>query len=68
MLLGILFYNQKKIPYEPFLETMIDENKTSPTPDILLFDNKLKQNKTITDDLDNRSFSDVIDFDLDRLL
>jgi hypothetical protein len=113
MQLGILFYNQKKIPYEPFPETMIDENKTSPTPDILLFDNQLKQNKVIIEvsgntgakrdfekvkelveeyevlegfvynydlkiwrkyrlgrgeDFENPSYSDVIDYDLDRLL
>lgn len=45
--LGQLFYREGKIPYEPFTETMIDEGKTSPTPDILLFDNRLSQNKVI---------------------
>lgn len=45
--LGHLFYREGKIPYEPFTETMIDEGKTSPTPDILLFDNLLSQNKVI---------------------
>ncbi|HFA47473.1 MAG TPA: Uma2 family endonuclease [Bacteroidetes bacterium] len=113
MQFGILFYNLKKIPFEPFPETMIDESKTSPTPDILLFDNKQKQNKVIIEisgntgakrdfekvknlveeygvpegfvynydlkqwrkyrleegeDTDNPSFSDVIGYDLDRLL
>lgn len=47
MRLGILFYIEKRIPYEPFPETMIDEGQTSPTPDILLFDNKNKQNQVI---------------------
>ncbi len=47
MKLGILFYEKNQIPFEPFPETMIDENKTSPTPDILLFDNSTKQNKVI---------------------
>lgn len=45
--LGNLFYKLGKIPYEPFTETMIDEGKTSPTPDILLFDNKTGQNKVL---------------------
>lgn len=26
------------IPYEPFPETMLDEGKTSPTPDVILYD------------------------------
>jgi len=47
MRLGILFYIEKRIPYEPFPETMIDESQTSPTPDILLFDNENRQNKVI---------------------
>lgn len=47
MRLGILYYIEKKIPYEPFPETMIDESQTSPTPDILLFDNEQKQNRGI---------------------
>lgn len=47
MRLGILYYIDKKIPYEPLPETMIDEGQTSPTPDILLFDNKQKQNRVI---------------------
>jgi Uma2 family endonuclease len=47
MRLGILFYIEKRIPFEPFPETMIDESQTSPTPDILLFDNENRQNKVI---------------------
>jgi len=47
MRLGILYYIDKKIPYEPLPETMIDESQTSPTPDILLFDNQMKMNKLI---------------------
>ena len=47
MQLGILFYIKKTLPYEPLPETMIDENRTSPTPDILLFDPKSKQNMAI---------------------
>ncbi len=47
MRLGILYYIEKQIPYEPLPETMIDESQTSPTPDILLFDNQEKQNRVI---------------------
>ncbi|MCC6459852.1 MAG: hypothetical protein IT260_05260 [Saprospiraceae bacterium] len=47
MRLGILYHIEKQIPYEPFPETMIDEGQTSPTPDILLFDNVRKQNQVI---------------------
>ena len=45
--LGHLFYREGAIPYEPFTETMIDEGKTSPTPDVLLFDNRTGKNKVI---------------------
>ncbi len=47
MQLGILYNLEKSIPFEPLPETMIDESQTSPTPDILLFDNKQKQNRVI---------------------
>lgn len=47
MRLGILYYIEHKIPFEPLPETMIDESQTSPTPDILLFDNANKQNRVI---------------------
>jgi Uma2 family endonuclease len=47
MKLGILYYEKGQIPFEPFPETMIDESQTSPTPDILLFDNEKKQNQLI---------------------
>ncbi len=47
MRLGILYYDEKRIPFEPLPETMIDESQTSPTPDILLFDNAQKQNRVI---------------------
>ncbi len=45
--LGWLYYEQHKIPFEPFSETMIDEGKTSPTPDLLLFDHSNKKNVII---------------------
>lgn len=47
MRLGMLYYLEKKIPFEPLPETMIDESQTSPTPDILLFDNENKLNRVI---------------------
>lgn len=47
MRLGMLYYLEKAIPYEPLPETMIDESQTSPTPDILLFDNEKKLNQVI---------------------
>ncbi|WP_353483412.1 hypothetical protein [Haliscomenobacter sp.] len=47
MRLGMLYYLEKAIPFEPLPETMIDESQTSPTPDILLFDNEKKLNQVI---------------------
>ncbi len=41
--LGLLFVDGK-IAYEPFPEVMVDEAQTSPTPDVLLFDNQSQQN------------------------
>ena len=35
------------LPYEPFPEVMIDESKTSPTPDVLLYDNSQFKNVVI---------------------
>lgn len=56
MRLGMLYYLDKKIPYEPLPETMIDESQTSPTPDILLFDNEQKQNRVIIEVSGNTGF------------
>lgn len=56
MRLGMLYYLDKKIPYEPLPETMIDESQTSPTPDILLFDNEQKQNRIIIEVSGNTGF------------
>jgi len=36
-------YIKRGIPYEPFPETMIDESQTSPTPDILLYDEQKRK-------------------------
>ena len=40
--LGNLFINGS-INYEPLSETMLDEGKTSPTPDVILTDNVLEK-------------------------
>ncbi len=48
MKLGNLF-EDGSIPYEPFPEVMVDESQTSPTPDVLLFDNQLQQNVVIVE-------------------
>jgi hypothetical protein len=40
-------YDEGKIAYEPLPETMIDAAKTSPTPDVLLYDNVLNRNVII---------------------
>ncbi|HFA51402.1 MAG TPA: hypothetical protein ENJ95_20510 [Bacteroidetes bacterium] len=45
--LGHLYYSLGKILYEPLPETMIDESQTSPTPDILLYDNETGKNVAI---------------------
>jgi Uma2 family endonuclease len=37
---GIMFYKEKSMALEPFPETMLDEDKTSPVPDIMLYDNE----------------------------
>ena len=41
--LGILYYKQAEIYLEPFPEMMLDDDKTSPTPDFSLYDNVLDQ-------------------------
>ena len=44
--LGVL-YDNGVIKYEPFPEVMIDASTTSPTPDLLLYDNVLNRNVII---------------------
>lgn len=46
---GELYYLYKTgaIAFEPFSETMIDDGKTSPTPDIILLDNETDKNVVI---------------------
>jgi len=46
--LAVLF-TEGRIPYEPFPEVMVDESQTSPTPDVLLFDNQSHQNVVIVE-------------------
>jgi len=45
--LGILYYKQGTILLEPMPETMLNEDQTSPTPDIILFDNVLSKTPVI---------------------
>lgn len=45
--LGILYYKQAAIPLEPFPEMMLDEDKTSPSPDLSLYDNVLENTPVI---------------------
>lgn len=44
--LGNLYYDGK-IALEPLPETMLDEDRTSSTPDITLYDNATEKNKVI---------------------
>ncbi|GAA4447020.1 hypothetical protein GCM10023189_02840 [Nibrella saemangeumensis] len=41
--LGKLYYYDKAIRLEPLPETMLDEGRTSPTPDLVLYDNSADQ-------------------------
>ncbi len=66
--LGHLYYAQKSIALEPLPETMIDQDKTSPVPDILLYDNErdtkpviIEVTRTGTVDADMRKVRDLID-------
>lgn len=45
--LVFLYKKQKVISLEPFVETMLNEAETSPTPDILLYDNELDETPVI---------------------
>lgn len=42
-----LYYKKKTISLEPLPETMLNEGQTSPTPDIILFDNNLDETPVI---------------------
>lgn len=41
--LGKLYYYDRSIALEPLPETMLDEGKTSPTPDLILYDRQADQ-------------------------
>lgn len=45
--LGILYYKQHSIPYEPLPETMLTEGYGNPVPDIILFDHETEQTRLI---------------------
>lgn len=70
--LGVL-YDSGLIKFEPFPEVMIDSSATSPTPDLLLYDNILNRNVIIIEvaaDGWRKDFRKVIelanDFDLEE--
>jgi hypothetical protein len=45
--LGMRYYKEASIALEPFPEMMLDEDKTSPTPDLSLYDNVLENTPVI---------------------
>jgi Uma2 family endonuclease len=45
--LGILYYKQHSIPYEPLPETMLTEGYGNPVPDILLYDHEAEKTRVI---------------------
>ncbi|GAB3990917.1 hypothetical protein GCM10028807_19300 [Spirosoma daeguense] len=45
--LGVLYHREKAIALEPLPETMLDEGKVSPVPDISLRDNEMAQTPII---------------------
>lgn len=45
--LGILYYKQHSIVYEPLPETMLTEGYGNPVPDLLLFDHEAEQTRMI---------------------
>jgi hypothetical protein len=44
---GLMYFQEKTMALEPLPETMLDEGETSPTPDIILYDNTLSQTPVI---------------------
>lgn len=44
--LGILYYRDKTLPYEPLPETMLGE-ESSPTPDLILYDHETDQTRVV---------------------
>lgn len=51
-------YVTGKIPYEALPETMIDEGKTSPTPDVILADNESDRDVAIIEVTTNKGEDD----------
>ena len=43
--LGILYYREKTLPYEPLPETMLTEGYGNPVPDMILFDHETEQTR-----------------------
>lgn len=47
--LGMLYYVEGTMQLEPFPETMIDETRASPVPDLLLYDNETGESPIIVE-------------------
>lgn len=47
--LGVLFYVEGTLALEPFPETMLDESKASPIPDLLLYNNETSESPVIVE-------------------
>lgn len=45
--LGVLYYHRNEIEYEPLTETLLGEGVSSPTPDLLLYDNGAEKTRII---------------------
>ncbi|MEZ0540771.1 hypothetical protein [Fibrella arboris] len=45
--LGILYYKERTLIYEPLAETMLAEGYGNPVPDVLLFDHATEQTRLI---------------------
>ena len=47
--LGILYYKDRTLRYEPLAETMLAEGYGNPVPDVLLFDHEAEQTRLIVE-------------------
>ncbi|WP_080054636.1 hypothetical protein [Spirosoma aerolatum] len=62
--LGVLYYHRRSIPYEPLPETMLGEGISSPTPDLILYDNETEQTRVIIEICHTRA----VKSDLDKVI
>jgi hypothetical protein len=56
MALGVLFYRQKSILFEPLPETPLSEGVGHAVPDVLLFDNETEETRIIIEVSQSRGF------------